>query len=125
MDYRGSGVENVIGVNIVTLNACEQRNSRRARVNWPISVWHPKASRFFNGRSVDISRCGALIVLSMKVPVSEGQDLEVNFPRNETLAKEKGRFARTKTAKVVRVDRSKAVESTKVKVGLEFREITT
>lgn len=105
-------------------NVCEQRNAKRAKVNWPISIWHPKASRFFNGRSIDISCRGALITLSMKVPVSEGQDLEVNFPRNKALAKEKGRFARIKTAKVVRIDRSKAVESTNVEVGLEFRDIT-
>ena len=109
---------------IVVENASEQRNTKRARVNWPISIWHPKASRFFTGRSVDISRGGVLITLPMKVPVREGQNLEINFPRNEALAKEKGRFARIKTAKVVRVDRSEAIISTNVKVGLEFREIT-
>ncbi len=98
----------------------EKRQADRSEVDWPVSVWHPKASRFFNGRSVDISSTGALVTLSMKVPVKEGQDIEINFPRNMNLAKEKGRFARIKTARVIRIDRSKAMRSSNVKVGLEF-----
>ncbi|MBI9019276.1 MAG: PilZ domain-containing protein [Phycisphaerae bacterium] len=100
----------------------EQRTSKRTNVSWPVSVWHPKASKFYNARSVDISKGGALISMSMQAPVREGQDIEVNFPRNEDLAKQKGSFARIKTAKVVRIDRSDIIRSSAVRVGLRFNE---
>jgi len=56
----------------------------------------------------------------MKTPVREGQDLEVNFPRSENLAQAKGGFARVKAAQVVRIDRSDAITSATIKVGLSF-----
>lgn len=98
----------------------DQRASERSSVNWPVSIWHPKASKFFNGRSVNVSSVGALVTMPMKVPVCEGQELEVNFPRTESLAKDKGRFARIKTARVVWVDRSDSLKSTNINVGLKF-----
>ena len=100
----------------------EQRTAKRTNVSWPVSVWHPKAAKFFNARSVDISKKGALIAMSMQAPVREGQDIEVNFPRNEDLAREKGGFARIKTAKVIRIDRSEIARNSAVKVALQFNE---
>ena len=100
--------------------AYEQRKAERSPVQWPVSIWHPKASRFFNGHSVNVSSLGALVELPMKTPVREGQDLEINFPRSESLAKDKGGFARVKTAQVVRIDRSDSLLSASIKVGLEF-----
>ena len=104
---------------VTTIN--EQRTAKRSSVNWPVSVWHAKAAQFFNGRSVDVSRAGVLITIPMKVPIHEGQNLEINFPRTEQLARQKGRFARVKNARVVRIDRSDALRSANVKVGLSFR----
>ncbi|MCF7958021.1 MAG: PilZ domain-containing protein [Phycisphaerae bacterium] len=98
----------------------EQRSSRRTQVNWPISVWHPKLSKFFNGKGLNVSRSGALVTLPMMVPLRKGQEVEVNFPRSQAMAKSKGQFARIKTARIVRIDRSDSVRSTQVKVGLEF-----
>ncbi|KPK76651.1 MAG: hypothetical protein AMJ79_05925 [Phycisphaerae bacterium SM23_30] len=100
--------------------AFEQRRAERSPVEWPISIWHPKASRFFNGHSVNVSSVGALVELPMKAPVREGQDLEINFPRFESLAKDKGSFSRVKNAQVVRIDRSDSLLSATVKVGLDF-----
>jgi len=56
----------------------------------------------------------------MHSPVCEGQELEINFPRMESLAKDKGSFARIKTGKVVRIDRSDTLVSATIKVGISF-----
>lgn len=102
--------------------AFEQRNSSRSAVRWPISVWHPSAARFFNGRSLNVSSEGALVLLPMQTPIKEGQKVEVNFPRAENLASEKGSCARIKAARVIRVDRSEILDNAAIKVGLEFCE---
>jgi len=98
----------------------EHRSSHRTTINWPVSVWHPAAAMFFNGRSVNVSRAGVLVTLPMKTPIRQGQSLELNFPRSKPLAGSKGGFARIKTAKVVRIDRNDTLNSTEVKVGLKF-----
>jgi hypothetical protein len=100
--------------------AIEQRISERSVVKWPVSIWNPKASRFYNGRSIDVSTEGALIAIPMHLPVCEGQVLEINFPRMESLAKDKGSFARIKNAKVVRIDRSDTLISATIKVAVLF-----
>ena len=99
----------------------EQRKDSRSSVSWPVSVWIPQANRFFNGRSCNISKTGVLITLSVTAPVRPGQVVELNFPRTETLAKEKGQFARIKTGKVVRVDRENLLEDAEVGVGIAFQ----
>ena len=100
--------------------AYEQRQAERSPVQWPVSVWHPQTSRFFNGCSVNISRLGALVTLPLRTPIHEGQSLELNFPRSETLAQNKGGCARIKPARVIRIDRSATLDSAAIKVGVEF-----
>lgn len=102
--------------------AFEQRQSRRSAVRWPVSVWHPMAARFINGRSLNVSSDGALVLLPMQSPIKEGQSVEVNFPRAENLASEKGRCARIKAARVIRVDRNNVLDNAAIKVALEFCE---
>ena len=102
------------------VRAIEQRSSERNDVSWPVSVWNPKADRFFNGRSVNVSSEGALISLPLQTPVCEGQDIEINFPRTEAIAKHKGCYARVKTARVVRIDRSDTLNKAAIKIGLQF-----
>ena len=94
-----------------------QRQSRRMAIRWPVSVWHPKAGRFINGRSLDVSRGGALIELPAETPMQEGNDLEVNFPRAQKLASNMGQSARIKGAKVVRVNRN---DGRVMQVAVEF-----
>ncbi|MBN2212077.1 MAG: PilZ domain-containing protein [Sedimentisphaerales bacterium] len=101
--------------------AFEQRHSQRSTVRWPVSVWHPVAGKFFNGKSINVSSDGALILLPLRAPVREGQQVEINFPRAETLANEKGCAARIKPARVVRVERTNAIATAAVKVALEFQ----
>ena len=71
---------------------------------------------------MNVSMEGALISLPLQTPVCEGQDVEINFPRTEMLAKDKGSYSRIKTARVVRIDRSDAVDKAVVKIGLQFYE---
>lgn len=100
----------------------EQREAERLTVDWPVSVWHPKASRFFNGHSVNVSCKGALVYLPLKTPIREGQELEINFPRSEKLADDKGAAARIKSARVVRIDRYESLTSATIKVALAFAD---
>jgi len=99
----------------------EQRKDSRNTVSWPVSVWVPEANRFFNGRSCNISKTGVFITLPVTAPVRPGHVVELNFPRTEALAKEKGQFARIKSGKVVRVDRKNLLESAEIGVGIAFQ----
>jgi len=99
----------------------EQRKDSRNTVSWPVSVWMPEANRFFNGRSSNISKTGVFITLPVTAPVRPGHIVELNFPRTETLAQEKGQFARIKSGKVVRVDRTNLLESADIGVGIAFQ----
>ena len=49
-----------------------------------------------------------------------GHYVELNFPRTETLAKEKGQFARIKRGRIVRVDRKNLLENAEIGVGIAF-----
>ena len=98
----------------------EQRTESRNTVSWPVSVWMPDANRFFFGRSCNISRTGVFITLPVTTPIQTGHVVELNFPRTETLAKEKGQYARIKTGRVVRVDRKNLLENAEVGVGIAF-----
>jgi hypothetical protein len=99
----------------------EQRTESRNDVSWPVSVWMPEANRFFHGRSCNISRTGVFLTLPAATPVSPGHIVELNFPRTEALAKEKGQFARIKTGKVVRVERNNLLENAEIGVGIAFQ----
>jgi hypothetical protein len=98
----------------------EQRTECRNTVSWPVSVWMPHANRFFNGRSCNISRTGVFITLPLTAPVQQGSTVEMNFPRTEGLAKEKGQFARIKSGKVVRVDRQNLLDRAEIGIGIAF-----
>ncbi len=98
----------------------EQRTESRNSVSWPVSVWMPDANRFFYGRSCNISRTGVFITLPVTTPIQTGHVVELNFPRTQALAKEKGQYARIKTGRVVRVDRKNLLENAEVGVGIVF-----
>ena len=98
----------------------EQRKDSRSSVSWPVSVWMPQANRFFNGRSCNISRTGVFVTLPVTAPVQQGNTVELNFPRTEALAKEKGQFARIKSGKIVRVDRKNLLQKAEIGIGIAF-----
>jgi hypothetical protein len=98
----------------------EHRKDVRTNLTWPVSVWIPESNRFFNGKSCNISKSGALINLPMTAPVRNGHVVELNFPRTPALAKQKGQFARIKTARVVRVDRCHVTTDAHIGIAVQF-----
>ena len=98
----------------------EQRKDTRTDLSWPVSVWVPKANRFFNGKSSNISKTGVFVKMPMTTPLGPGSMVELNFPRTTTLAEQKGQFARIKRGKVVRVDRDSTLEDASIGIGIVF-----
>jgi len=98
----------------------EQRKDSRSSVSWPVSVWIPEANRFVNGRSCNVSKTGVFLTLPVTAPIRTGNVVELNFPRTEALAKEKGQFARIKSGRIVRVDRTNLLENAEIGVGIAF-----
>ena len=98
----------------------EQRREQRTAVSWPVSVWLPEAKRFFNGRSNNISKGGVLITVPLSTPARKGSVVEVNFPRMNTLASEKGQYARIKRGRIVRVDRRNSLDDAGIGLGIAF-----
>lgn len=100
----------------------EQRRDTRSDLSWPVSIWLPEANRFFNGKSINVSKGGAFISMPMTTPIRPGNEIEVNFPRTMTLAKQKGQYARIKHAKVLRVDRNQMLQVGSIGVAVQFSE---
>ncbi|MHC4755261.1 MAG: PilZ domain-containing protein [Planctomycetota bacterium] len=98
----------------------EQRKDTRTNLSWPVSVWLPNANRFFNGRSLNISKSGAFVTMPMTTPVREGNIVEINFPRTTTLAEKKGKYARIKCAKVIRIERKNILKDANIGVAVQF-----
>lgn len=97
-----------------------QRRDARTELTWPVSVWLPEANRFFNAKSVNISKGGALLSAPMTMPLRVGHKVELNFPRTLSLARKKGRFARIKAGKVLRVERQSATEDATIRFAVQF-----
>jgi hypothetical protein len=83
-------------------------------------MWLPEANRFFNGRSANISKTGAMVTMPLSTPVKEGHIVEMNFPRTGILAMQKGSYARIKSGKVVRVDRNSVLDDACIGVAVQF-----
>jgi hypothetical protein len=98
----------------------EQRRDSRTNLSWPVSVWLPEANRFFNGRSANISKSGVLVTVPITTPAREGSIVELNFPRTDALAREKGQYARVKRGRVVRVDRRNTLNDAGIGLGIAF-----
>ena len=110
-------MENMI---MTTATATEQRNNERTDIAWPVSVWMPEVNRFFNGQTSNVSKGGAYFRVPITMPVREGNIIEVNFPRTEALAKDKGQYARIKCGKVVRVERRNILTEADMGVAVIF-----
>ena len=98
----------------------ELRTDARSDLAWPISMWLPEAGRFFNGKSVNISKGGVYLSVPMTTPVRVGHEVEINFPRTPSLAKQKGQYARIKHGKIVRVDRRSIFENGNIGLAVAF-----
>ncbi len=98
----------------------EQRRDVRSDLSWPVSIWLPEANRFFTGRSVNVSKGGAYISVPMTTPVRPGHEIEVNFPRTMSLARQKGQYARIKMGKILRVDRAEMLRNGSIGLAVQF-----
>ena len=98
----------------------EQRRDARTDLSWPVSVWLPEANRFFNSKTINISKGGVLLYAPMTIPVRPGHVVELNFPRTKVLAKKRGQFARIKSGKVVRVNRKSLLEGASIGIAVQF-----
>jgi len=98
----------------------EQRKEARTQLSWPVSMWIPDARRFFNGRSSNISKTGVFLTMPVTAPIKTGYTVELNFPRTEQLAKEKGSFARIKSGRVVRIDRENLFKGANLGIAVQF-----
>ena len=58
--------------------------------------------------------------MPMTVPLKTGGTVEINFPRTERLAKEKGSFARIRCGRIVRVERKDMLKEAKIGVAVAF-----
>jgi hypothetical protein len=56
----------------------------------------------------------------MTTPVRPGHEVEVNFPRTMSLARQKGQYARIKIGKVLRVERSEMLSSGTISLAIQF-----
>ena len=98
----------------------ENRGKTRTNLTWPVSVWHPQAGHFYNGYSANISETGVYINIPAAAPFSEGNIVEINFPRTNALASKKGGYARIKCGKVVRVERRNMLQDAKIGLAVQF-----
>ena len=98
----------------------DQRKETRTKLSWPVSIWLPEASRFFNGHSANVSKAGAFVSVPIPAPFRTGHVVEINFPRTDAMAQEKGGFARIKNGKVVRVDRRNMLKDGNIGVAIVF-----
>ena len=98
----------------------EQRRESRTKLSWPVSIWVPEARRFFNGCSDNVSKSGVLLRMPLTAPLKTGNTIEINFPRTERLARDKGSFARIRSGRIVRVERKNMLKEAKVGVAVAF-----
>ena len=103
-----------------TSTVMEQRVDVRSDLSWPVSIWLPEANRFFNGQSMNVSKGGAFITVPMTTPVRPGHEIEVNFPRTMSLARQKGQYARIKKGKILRVERSRLMKDATIGLAVQF-----
>ena len=99
----------------------EQRKESRSTLVWPVSVWLPEANRFFNGRSCNVSKAGVFVKMPLTAPLKSGNIVELNFPRTNDLAAEKGQYARIKRGRVVRIERKNMLDTAEIGVGIAFQ----
>jgi hypothetical protein len=102
-----------------TKSGIERRRGLRIEQDRPIKVFEPAGSRYFGGKTQDISSTGLRIELPSHAMVREGETLAVHVglsDRGHSLANRR-QMLRTR---VVWVDRSTNNPAGKMQVGVEF-----
>lgn len=97
----------------------ERRRGLRVRQSRPIKVYEPSAARYFGGQTADISSTGLRIELPVATPIRPGRLLNVHVGLSadgQGLANRRQMMP----AKVVWIDRSRAMQSGRMTAGVEF-----
>ncbi len=58
--------------------------------------------------------------MPITTPVRPGHEVEVNFPRTMSLARQKGQYARIKMGKILRVDRAEMLRNGSIGLAIQF-----
>lgn len=83
----------------------ERREHPRHEMEWPACLWAPKIMCFFRVGILDISQSGIKVKTTQRLPLDEGDEVELNIPRGTTsLVERNGQWARIKRGRVVRIE---------------------
>jgi hypothetical protein len=91
-----------------------RRRSRRYTVNLPLNFYHLNTNGFIDGRIVDLSMHGAVIIADKDIIFRLGDQIKLNIPISDYIFYENGDFIRI-SARVRRV----FISGTKVAVSFE------
>jgi hypothetical protein len=97
----------------------ERRRGLRIEQTRPIKVYEPTASRYFGGKTMDVSPTGLRLELPSSMPVRPGKLLSIHVGLSETgqaLANRRQMIP----ARVVWVDRSMDATCRTLSAGIEF-----
>jgi hypothetical protein len=108
---------------VITLGAeptgAERRRGLRIRQQRPIKIFEPTSHRYFGGQTRDVSATGLRIELPRATPVRIGNMVNVHVglsEKGEALANRRQMIP----ARVVWIDRSEEMKTTRVTAGVEF-----
>jgi len=80
----------------------DRRKNKRIILEIPISAWVPAANKFYNGRTLNVSRSGALIKCIRGLPIKPGDQIEINFALTRPKANVVVSFTRVMNCRVTR-----------------------
>ena len=97
----------------------DRRRGLRIEQDRPIKVYDPLSSRYFGGKTCDVSSTGLRIELPASIPVREGKTISVHVGLNDqgqALANRRSMIP----AKIVWIERSTEFGNPKLMAGVEF-----
>jgi PilZ domain len=97
----------------------ERRRGLRVQQHRPVKVYESTTSRYFGGRTEDVSSTGLRLELPAFAPIRTGETLNIHVGLNaqgETLANRRQMIP----ARVVWVNRSQSAKRGRLEVGVEF-----
>ena len=98
----------------------EQRRDARSELALPVSVLLPEANRFSRPERQRQQGRRLHFRPDRPPPSGPGHEVEINFPRTTSLARQKGQYARIKSGKVLRVERKNMFEGANIGLAVQF-----
>jgi hypothetical protein len=103
-----------------TRDATERRRGFRIRQNRPVKVYEPTTSRYFGGRTEDVSATGLRVELPAYAPVREGDVLSIHVGVSHQAGQPLAHRRQMIPARVVWVARASGRLDAKMEAGVEF-----